>query len=110
MRKGRFQGGMADAARRFSESVSYDQRLYRHDIAGSIAHARALAAGGILSPQECSQIENGLREIEKEIEDGKFQWDSRLEDLHMNIETELVSRIGQSGAKLHTARSRNDQI
>src|SRR5690242_689677 len=110
MRKGRFQSEMADVARRFSESVSYDQRMYRYDIAGSIAHARALKAAGILSSKEFSEIENGLRDIEKEIAAGKFQWDLRLEDLHMNIEAALIARIGATGAKLHTARSRNDQV
>src|SRR3954467_8483113 len=110
MRKGRFQGDVADAARRFSESVSYDHRLFRHDIAGSIAHARALATAGILSSKECSEIEKGLRQIESEIEAGNFQWDARLEDLHINLESALIARIGQTGAKLHTARSRNDQV
>jgi argininosuccinate lyase len=110
MRKGRFEKPAADIAQRFSESVSIDWRLYRYDIAGSIAHANALAQAGIISAEECKQIENGLRDIEKEIDAGKFHWDQSLEDVHMNIEAVLTKRIGPAGAKLHTARSRNDQI
>ena len=101
---------MADAAQRYSESVSFDCRLYRHDIAGSIAHAAALAKAGVVSAAEQKKIEVGLREIEKEIEFGKFQWDEALEDVHMNIESALTKKIGEAGAKLHTARSRNDQV
>ena len=101
---------MADAAQRYSESVSFDCRLYRHDIAGSIAHAAALAKAGGVSAAEQKKIEVGLREIEKEIEFGKFQWDEALEDVHMNIESALTKKIGEAGAKLHTARSRNDQV
>ncbi|MEY2544469.1 MAG: argininosuccinate lyase [Verrucomicrobiota bacterium] len=110
MRKGRFNKSLADVAQRYSESVSFDYRLHRHDIAGSIAHASALAKAGIISAAERKKIEAGLREIEKEIESGKFQWDEAREDVHMNIESALTKRIGEAGAKLHTARSRNDQI
>jgi argininosuccinate lyase len=110
MRKGRFAGPAAEIAQRYSESVSFDCRLYRHDIAGSIAHAHALAAAGIIAAQERRKIENGLREIEREIERGGFDWDLALEDVHMNIEAALIKRIGAAGAKLHTARSRNDQV
>ena len=110
MREGRFNQRLADVAQRFSESVSFDRRLFRYDIAGSIAHASALAAAGIISAEERAKIDNGLREIEKEIEAGKFNWDTALEDVHMNIETALTKRIGDAGAKLHTARSRNDQV
>ena len=110
MRKGRFQQSLSEVARRYSESASFDRRLYRHDIAGSIAHAAALAKAGIVSAAEQKQIEAGLREIEKEIDSGKFQWDASLEDVHMNIESALTKKIGETGAKLHTARSRNDQI
>src|ERR1700682_2837214 len=109
MRKGRFSGAAAEIAQRFSESVTFDSRLYQHDIAGSLAHAAALAKAGILSPDEREKIENGLREIQKEIEAEKFEWDQSLEDVHMNIEAALTKRIGAAGAKLHTARSRNDQ-
>src|SRR2546421_6548886 len=110
MRKGRFHKSVADIAQRYSESVSFDYRLYRHDIAGSIAHATALTKARIISAAEQKQIETGLREIEKEIEFGKFQWDETLEDAHMNIESALIKKIGDAGAKLHTARSRNDQV
>ena len=110
MRKGRFSGPAAELAQRYSESVSFDWRLYRHDIAGSVAHAAALAHAGIISADERDKIDNGLREIQKEIDSGKFQWDKSLEDVHMNIEAALTKRIGDAGAKLHTARSRNDQV
>ena len=110
MRKGRFQKAAAKIAQRYCESVSFDRRLYRHDIAGSIAHAAALTKAGIISAAEQKKIETGLREIEQEIESGKFQWDEGLEDAHMNIESALTKKIGEAGAKLHTARSRNDQV
>lgn len=110
MRKGRFDKAVAEIAQRYSESVSFDWRLYRYDIAGSIAHAAALTAAGIITADERQKIENELRAIENEIESGKFEWDRSLEDVHMNIEAALTERIGAAGAKLHTARSRNDQI
>jgi argininosuccinate lyase len=110
MRKGRFAGPADEKARRYTESVSFDWRLYRHDIAGSIAHSGALAAAGIISAEERDQIDKGLREIEGEIERGEFEWDVALEDVHMNIEAALTRKIGAAGAKLHTARSRNDQV
>src|SRR5437763_13476494 len=110
MRKGRLSQPPAELAQRYSESVSLDWRLYRHDIAGSIAHAAALARAGVLTADESHQIENGLRVIVKQIESGKFEWDTSLEDVHMNIEAALTKRIGAAGAKLHTARSRNDQV
>ena len=110
MRKGRFKKQAAEVAQRYSESVSFDWRLYPYDIAGSLAHAAALAQAGILTADEREKIDNGLREIEAEIESGKFKWDQSLEDMHMNIEASLTKRIGVAGAKLHTARSRNDQV
>ena len=110
MRKGRLDTPAAESALRFSESVSFDRRLYRHDIAGSLAHASALAAAGFITADEYSQIEKGLREVKSEIEEGVFQWDTALEDVHMNIESALTRKIGAAGAKLHTARSRNDQV
>src|SRR6266404_299137 len=110
MRQGRFNKQAAGVAQRYSESVSFDWRLYPYDIAGSIAHAAALAQAGILTADEREKIDNGLREIEAEIESGKFEWDQSLEDMHMNIEAALTKRIGATGAKLHTARSRNDQV
>src|SRR5206468_2169333 len=110
IRKGGFNKPAAEIAQRYGESVSFDRRLYRHDIAGSIAHAAALTKAGIISAGEQKKIETGLREIEQEIESGKFQWDEALEDAHMNIESALIKKIGDAGAKLHTARSRNDQV
>jgi argininosuccinate lyase len=110
MRKGRLNQPAAELAQRYSESVSFDWPLYRHDIAGSIAHAAALARARIITANERRQIESELRAIEKEIEAGRFKWDRSLEDVHMNIEAALTRRIGAAGAKLHTARSRNDQI
>jgi len=110
MRRGRFRKPLAKVAARYSESLSFDRRLYRYDIAGSIAHAAALAKAGIISVEERQKIEAGLRDIGKEIASGKFQWDQSLEDVHMNIESALAKKIGAAGAKLHTARSRNDQV
>ena len=110
MRKGRFNRPASEIAQRYSESVSFDWRLYRYDIAGSIAHAAALAQEGIITADERQQIQSELRALEKEIECGKFEWDRSLEDVHMNIEAALTRRIGPAGAKLHTARSRSDQI
>jgi len=110
MRKGRFTAPPAEIAQRFGESVSSDWRLYQYDIAGSIAHANALGQAGFLTPEEREKIEVGLREIETEIAAGKFQWERAREDVHMNIEAALIKRIGPTAAKLHTARSRNDQV
>jgi argininosuccinate lyase len=110
MRKGRFNKPAAEIAQRYSESVSFDWRLYRYDIAGSLAHAVALGRARIITAAECRRIESGLFAIQKEIESGKFTWDRSLEDVHMNIEAALTKRIGALGAKLHTARSRNDQV
>lgn len=110
MRTGRFSKPGPEIAQRYSESVSVDCRLYRYDIAGSIAHAAALAQEGIITADERQKIENELRAIEREIESGKFEWDQSLEDVHMNIEATLTKRIGAVGGKLHTARSRNDQM
>ncbi len=94
----------------FTASVGFDKRLYRHDIAGSIAHARMLAHVGVLSKQERDSIIKGLQEIEQDIERGEFAWSTELEDVHMNIEARLTDRIGSVGKKLHTGRSRNDQV
>ena len=110
IRKGRFNKPAAEIVQRYGESVSFDWRLYRHDVAGSIARAAALARAGIISGDELQKIETQLRAIEKEIESSKFGWDRSLEDVHMNIETALTKRTGAAGAKLHTVRNRNDQI
>ena len=105
---GRFSQRTADLVLQYGESVSYDWRLYKHDIAGSIAHARAQLKAGLLTQEEFQAIETGLKGILSDIEAGKFEWSQTLEDVHMNIESELTRRIGAPGAKLHTARSRND--
>jgi len=110
MWKGRFQQEQSDFLKSYGESVSIDWRLYRQDIRGSIAHARALEGAGVLTGDEFPQIETGLLEIEKEIAEGVFEFSRDLEDVHMNIESALTKRIGAAGAKLHTARSRNDQV
>ncbi|MBU6301187.1 MAG: argininosuccinate lyase [Verrucomicrobia bacterium] len=110
MWKGRFEGETSDLVRRLGESISFDWRLYAHDIRGSIAHSRALLRAGILSIGEQAAIEAGLLEIRDEIARGGFAFSSDLEDIHMNIEASLTARIGAAGAKLHTARSRNDQV
>ncbi|MEC8942036.1 MAG: argininosuccinate lyase [Verrucomicrobiota bacterium] len=110
MWKGRFAQQTADLVQRYGESISSDWRLYPYDIAGSIAHARAQMSAGLLNEDEFAQIETGLREIEKEIERGEFEFSIELEDIHMNIEAALTRKIGPAGAKLHTARSRNDQV
>jgi argininosuccinate lyase len=110
MRKGRFDEPASETAQLYSESVSIDWRLYAHDIKGSLAHAAALARAGILTKEEHEKIEAALTVIEAEIKAGDFRWERTLEDVHMNIEAELTKRIGPAGAKLHTARSRNDQV
>jgi argininosuccinate lyase len=110
MRHGRFEETMSNLLRDYGESISFDWRLYRHDIRGSIAHARALRKAGFLNEDELGSIEAGLKEIGSEIASGKFVFSKDLEDIHMNIEKELTRRIGDAGAKLHTARSRNDQV
>ena len=110
MWKGRFQHSTAKLLSRYSESISFDWRLHPYDIRGSIAHSKALLAAGILAPDEQAAIESGLLRIGADIESGSFQFDPALEDVHMNIEAELTRRIGPAGAKLHTARSRNDQV
>lgn len=110
MWKGRFSKATADLVQQYGESISYDWRLYQHDVAGSIAHARAQVKAGLLTEEEFSQIETGLREIEAEIAAGTFEFSIEKEDIHMNIEAALTEKIGPAGAKLHTARSRNDQV
>lgn len=107
---GRFKEGTAKTLEKFSQSVSFDNRLWKEDIEGSRAHARMLHKQGIINEKELKQILKGLSEIEKEINEGKFQFKEELEDVHMNIERALIEKIGSAGAKLHTARSRNDQV
>jgi argininosuccinate lyase len=107
---GRFNEPVDAFVARFTASVNFDNRLYHHDIAGSIAHTSMLSDSGILSKNEASQIIEGLQNINKDIDAGEFAWSEDLEDVHMNIEAALIERIGQVGKKLHTGRSRNDQI
>ncbi|MDH3359365.1 MAG: argininosuccinate lyase [Desulfobulbaceae bacterium] len=107
---GRFAETTAASVEAFTASIHYDARLYRHDIAGSRAHAKMLAKQELITNDECDLILNGLNEIEAEITDGTFIFRPELEDIHMNIEKTLVEKIGPAGAKLHTARSRNDQV
>jgi argininosuccinate lyase len=97
-------------AQSFVESISYDKRLYKHDIAGSVAHATMLAKVGLITGAERDQIVEGLRSIERDIEAGSFVFDESLEDIHMVIEDALIKRVGEAGKKLHTGRSRNDQV
>ncbi len=107
---GRFSAAPDKAVQEFTESISFDWMLARHDIAGSIAHAKGLVKAGILTKTEAGRIERGLRAIERDIEAGRFKWDPACEDVHMNIESALIKKIGAAGKKLHTARSRNDQV
>ena len=107
---GRFSEPVDAFVARFTASVDFDKRLYRHDIMGSIAHATMLAKVGVLSDAERDAIVYGLQQIQAEIEAGSFDWRVDLEDVHMNIEARLTDRIGVTGKKLHTGRSRNDQV
>lgn len=107
---GRFSEPVDAFVARFTASVNFDQRLYRHDIMGSIAHATMLAKVGVLTDAERDSIIDGLKTIQAEIEAGQFDWRVDLEDVHMNIEARLTDRIGVTGKKLHTGRSRNDQV
>jgi argininosuccinate lyase len=108
-RSGRFSGGPAADVAQFTESISFDRRLWRQDIDGSIAHATMLRKAGLLTRVESRVIIRGLDAIAKEIQQGKFRWRPELEDVHMNIEAVLTQRV-PAGAKLHTGRSRNDQV
>ena len=109
------RGGVFDAPsdkrlERFSESISFDRRLYAHDIAASIAHAQMLAAVQLVTEEECHQIVTALRDIQRDIEEDRFEYRVALEDIHMHIEQALIDRLGDTGRKLHTGRSRNDQV
>ena len=106
----RLSGSVDELAVDFVESLSYDQRLYKYDIAGSIAHAEMLAAVKIITKAEAAEIKKGLLEIGETIAAGKFKFDKTLEDIHMAIESALIKKIGDPGKKLHTGRSRNDQV
>lgn len=107
---GRFEEGVTDAVERFTESISFDKALYKQDIMGSRAHASMLAHQGLISVSDRDSILQGLDNIERRIEDGEFVWRTDREDVHMNIEAALTDLIGEPAKKLHTARSRNDQV
>jgi argininosuccinate lyase len=110
IRKGRFAAGMDPLFARFNASITFDKRLYAEDIRGSIAHVRMLGRQGIISMQDAESIENGLHEVLSDIEQGKLEFREELEDVHINVEEALKSKIGDVAGKLHTARSRNDQV
>ncbi len=107
---GRFNEPVAELVKRYTASVSFDQRLAEFDIQGSIAHSRMLGAQGIISKEDVLAIESGLEEILQEIRNGEFEWSLDLEDVHLNIEMRLTSKVGDAGKRLHTGRSRNDQV
>ncbi|MEN8136461.1 MAG: argininosuccinate lyase [Thermodesulfobacteriota bacterium] len=107
---GRFSSSTAASVEEFTASHQFDRELYLHDIGGSRAHARMLARQGLINNDECEQIINGLDQIEESIDNGNFEFKNELEDIHMHIEKALADKIGPAGAKLHTARSRNDQV
>ncbi len=110
MWSGRFSAGASNLLDQFNASIMFDRKLYREDIEGSLAHAAMLAKQGILTTEELRQITDGLNQIMQEIESGTFEWNISDEDLHMGIEKRLTALIGDAGKKLHTARSRNDQV
>jgi argininosuccinate lyase len=107
---GRFSEPVAERVKRYTASVGFDRRLAEVDIAGSLAHARMLAAVGVLSRADLAAIEGGMQTIRGEIERGEFAWSTDLEDVHLNIESRLTALVGDAGKRLHTARSRNDQV
>ena len=107
---GRFSKDTNALVDAFNASIEYDQRLYHEDIRGSIAHTHMLAKTGIISESDAEKIVKGLTSILDDIEKGTFEFKTELEDIHMNVEAALTERIGDAGARLHTARSRNDQV
>lgn len=105
-----FSEPMSELVKRYTASVSFDQRMWKADIAGSLAHAEMLAAQGIIGAEEHAAIERGMAQIREEIEGGRFEWKLDLEDVHLNIEARLTTLVGDAGKRLHTGRSRNDQV
>ena len=105
-----FSEPMSELVQRYTASVAFDRRLWKADIAGSLAHAEMLAAQGILSAQDHRAIVQGLADVAAEIESGTFEWKVELEDVHLNIEARLTQLVGDAGKRLHTGRSRNDQV
>ncbi len=107
---GRFSEPVSDLVKRYTASVDFDQRMWRQDIRGSLAHARMLAKQGIIAAQDLADIERGMAQVWQEIESGQFEWSLDLEDVHLNIEKRLTALVGDAGKRLHTGRSRNDQV
>ena len=107
---GRFDEPVAEIVKRYTASIPFDYRLAEFDIAGSLAHARMLAACNVISAQDLADIERGMTTIQAEIAAGKFEWSLDLEDVHFNIEKRLTALVGDAGKRLHTGRSRNDQV
>ncbi len=105
-----FSEPMSELVQRYTASVGFDQRLWRADIAGSLAHAEMLAAQGVIGAQDLADIQRGMAQITEEIQQGRFQWQLALEDVHLNIEARLTQLVGDAGKRLHTGRSRNDQV
>jgi argininosuccinate lyase len=105
-----FAEPMSDLVKRYTSSVFFDKRLWQADITGSLAHADMLAAQGVISSQDLQSIQNGMAQIWQEIESGQFEWKLDLEDVHLNIEARLTQLVGDAGKRLHTGRSRNDQV
>ena len=106
----RFEGALDPIAAQMNASIDFDQRLLPHDVAGSIAHAEMLAARGLITPEDAAAIVAGLRSVEARLASGELAWDAALEDVHMNVEARLIDDIGDAGRRLHTGRSRNDQV
>jgi argininosuccinate lyase len=107
---GRFSEPVSDLVKRYTASVDFDQRMWRQDIRGSLAHAKMLAKQSIIGAQDLADIERGMAQIVSEIEGGKFEWSVDLEDVHFNVEKRLTTLVGDAGKRLHTGRSRNDQV
>ena len=107
---GRFSEPVSELVKRFTASVTFDKRLANVDIQGSLAHAKMLTKVGVLSANDLADIERGMNEIAAEIRENRFEWSIDREDVHMNIEARLTALIGDAGKRLHTGRSRNDQV
>src|SRR5712672_3878361 len=107
---GRYKLGPAEIMEKINASIGFDRRLYAQDIAGSLAHADMLVAQGILTATDGRAIKQGLEKVKAEIESGKFKFSTKLEDIHFNVEARLTDIIGPAGGRLHTGRSRNDQV
>src|SRR5574343_856486 len=107
---GRFSEPVSDLVKRYTASVDFDQRMWRQDIRGSLAHAKMLAKQAIISAQDLADIERGMKQVAQEIEAGQLEWSIDLEDVHLNVEKRLTALVGDAGKRLHTGRSRNDQV